>query len=144
MPLQLLRTMQMVSALFTMPHASPPFAEASISHRGGDAKPLHPTPFPKSQALLSFSHEAPTPKGIAHILFVALQYRPPRQGAASPQGAFNAPGATHLCAAQTRPRLQPSSTVHDPPAADRGAQAPQSLLDFSQCVLTHCQLDPQP
>jgi hypothetical protein len=40
--------------------------------------------------------------------------------------------------------LQPSSTVHAPLTADRGAQTPQSPLVFSQCVLAHCQLDPQP
>ena len=62
----------------------------------------------------------------------------------SPQGAFIAPGVTHFFVAHTRPCAQPSSTVQAPLAAARGAHTPQSPSVFSQCVLMHCQLDPQP
>src|SRR6478736_4649588 len=73
MPLQLLRTTHRVSVLLTMPHDSPPFAAATISQRGGDANPLHPTPCLKSHALLSPSHDPPGPSGVAHVLLTALQ-----------------------------------------------------------------------
>src|SRR5262245_23260797 len=60
------------------------------------------------------------------------------------QGAPSAAGEAHFCAAHTRPCVQLSSTVQAPPAAARGAQTPQSPSVFSQCVLMHCQLEPQP
>ena len=56
-----------------------------------------------------------------------------------------APGATHFFARAHQTRAQPlvrRCRRRRPPA--RGAHTPQSPSVFSQCVLMHCQLDPQP
>src|SRR6516225_6308984 len=50
----------------------------------------------------------------------------------------------HLLFAHTSPIWQPSSTVQVPPVACRTAQVPHAVPDFSQCVLMHCRLEPQP
>ena len=136
--------MQSVSVPFTMPHGAPAFAAATASHLGAAARKLHETPVRKSHAPVSPAHEAPTPSGVAHVLLVALQWRLARHGAEAPHAVPATAGATHFWVAHTRPSAQPSSTVQAPLAAARGAQTPQSPSVFSQCVLAHCQLDPQP